>query len=385
VPVVPAARILAASAALSGTAHAQSPYAARASLETSQYADTDHVFVTTPTLSGSVARPTAGWAVEASFLVDVVSAASVDIVSTASRSWQEARHAGTLRADYKPGTLGVTASGAFSIEPDYVSWAGGLLVSQDFAEKNVTVFGGYDRVQDVAGRSGTPFSVFSRSIETNGVKAGVSFVIDRSTIGSALLDAIFVNGDSSDPYRYVPLFAPGTSVPAGASIDTVNALRLSERALEAVPLSRNRYAITARLAHRFASSTLRLEERVYDDTWSLLAQTADVRWIIDAATRLEIGPHLRLHDQAAVSFWQRAYQLRAGLDFPAYRTGDRELGPLMTLGGGGSVVVGIGPTAAPRRWTLGLELEAAYTRFFDDLYLTDRTSTLGVLSFAGEL
>ncbi|MGO8993552.1 MAG: DUF3570 domain-containing protein [Polyangiaceae bacterium] len=372
---------------LAGSAHAQSTsdYVVQASLETAQYADTDHVFVTTPSLTAKVAKPTAGWSVNGTYLVDVVSAASVDIVSTASGRWVEARQAGTLEADYKPGTFGVSLSGAVSDEPDYLSWAAGIMLSQELLEKNLTLFAGYDHVGDTAGRTGTPFSVFSHTIQTDGIKAGLTLLLDRATVATALADARFVNGDSSDPYRYVPLFAPGTYVPLGASIDTVNATRLSERVLEQVPLSRNRYALTLRVAHRFHASTVRLEERLYDDTWGLVAQTADARWLVDVGDRIEVGPHARLHDQSAVDFWQRAYELRSGFDFPAYRTGDRALGPLMTVTGGASLRVGIGPARAPMKWTLGLEIEAAYTRFLDDLYLTDRSSTLGALSIAGEL
>jgi uncharacterized protein DUF3570 len=259
------------------------------------------------------------------------------------------------------------------------------MLSQDLLEKNLTLSAGYDHVQDVAGRTGTPFSVFSHTVRTDGVKAGLSFDLDRATVASALVDATFVNGDSSDPYRYIPLFAPGTLVPLGASIDTVNALRLSPRPLEQVPLTRNRYALTLRLAHRFHGSTIRLDERLYDDTWGLTAQTADARWLVDLGRRVMAGPHARLHDQTAVVFWQRAYELRSGFDYPAYRTGDRELGPLMTISGGGSVQVGIGPALTPTKWTVGFDVEAAYTRFLDDLYLTDRSSVVGALTIAGEL
>jgi hypothetical protein len=370
-------------------AYAQAPpssdYVARASSETAQYADTDHVFVTTPSIAGSIAKPTAGWGVKGSYLVDVVSAASADIVSTASRRWEEVRQAGTLEATYKPETFGVSASGALSVEPDYTSWAAGLVATKDLFEKNVTLLAGYDHVEDVAGRTGTPFSVFSHHIETDAVKAGLTLLLDRATTGSALLDAEFVNGDSSSPYRYIALFGAGTRVPLGASIDTVNTLRLSERVLEQVPLSRNRYALTLRVAHRFHTSTLRLEERLYDDTWDLLAQTFDAHWLVALGRRVELGPHMRLHDQTGVDFWRRLYVLGSDFNYPAYRTGDRQLGPLVSVTGGGSLRVGIGSTREPMKWTLGLDLEAMYSKYFDDLYLTDRTGILGALSLEAEL
>jgi hypothetical protein len=374
-----------AALSLGGVARGQSDYVVRASSEAAQYGDTDHVFVTTPSIEASVSKPTAGWSVGGSYLVDVISAASVDIVSTASRRWTEVRQGGTLDAAYKPGTLGVSVSGAVSDEPDYVSWAAGVMITQDLLEKNLTLLAGLDHAHDVAGRTGTPFSVFSHAIDTEGVKAGASLVLDRATIGSALVDGVFVNGDTSKPYRYIPLFTPGTTVPVGASIDLVNALRASERPLEQLPLTRNRYALTLRLAHRFHASTLRLEARLYDDTWGLRSQTTDARHIFDLGRRFEIGPHVRVSNQSAVDFWQRAYTLGPGFEYPVYRTGDRELGPLYNLTGGGGARVGVGPARQPMKWSLGLEVEATYSRFLDDLYVTSRTSLLGALSIAGEL
>ena len=362
-----------------------SEYTVRASSEAAAYADSDHVFVLTPSIAGSIARPTAGWSVGASYLVDVISAASVDIVSTASRRWEEVRQAGSLGASWQKGSFAISATGVASFEPDYVSWAGGVTLSQDLLSKNLTLLAGYQHGRDVAGRTGTPFSVYSHDIDLDGLRGGASFVVDPATIATALVEAELVDGDTSKPYRYIPLFAPGTRVPVGASIDAVNALRLSARVLEQVPLRRDRYALTMRVAHRFRSSTLRLEERLYDDTWGLKASTTDARIVVDVSRGTELGPHVRIHDQTSVNFWQLAYVLRPGFDFPAYRTGDRELGPLLNLTLGGTLRVGVGPSADPMQWTLGLDLGATYSRYFDDLYVTERLSTLGALSVAGEL
>ena len=379
-------RAVIASILFTGVARAQgSSYVVKASSETAEYADTDHVFVTTPSVSGSVARPTTGLSVNGSYLVDVVSAASVDIVSTASRSWQEVRQAGTLEATYKPGTFGVTASGALSTSPTTSRARLGSSSRRTSSRRTSRCSPATATRHDIAGRTGTPFSVYSHTFDTDSIKAGVTFLIDRATTGHALVDAQFLSGDSAETYRYIPLFAPGTNVPLGASIDTVNALRLSARASEQVPLSRNRYALTLRLAHRFHTSTLRLEERLYDDTWGLLAQSADGWWLANLGKRIELGPHLRLHDQAGVDFWERGYVLRSGFNFPAYRTGDRELGPLVNFTGGGLLRCGVGPKSAPMKWALALDVETTYSRYLDDLYLTDRTAVLGALSIAGEL
>jgi len=176
------------------------------------------------------------------------------------------------------------------------------------------------------------------------------------------------------------------NVPNGASIDWVNQHRLNERPLEQLPLSRRRFALTGRYAHRFEGSTLRLEERVYDDSWGLVASSTDGRWIFDLGKRFAVWPHARLHLQSSVSFWERAYisALAPNWNLPEYRTGDRELGPLWTTEGGFGIKWYLGSDAQPEKWGLQLTADAMYTSYTDDLYLTYRTAGLSALSFEGE-
>ncbi len=352
----------------------------RASSELAMYADTDHVFVVSPTIAANVAKPTAGWSFGGRYLVDVVSAASVDIVSTASRRWEEIRQVGAVDVAYKPGNFGVAANANVSSEPDYLSLTAGGAVTQDLLQKNLTLLLGYNHGHDVGGRTGTPFSIFSRKLDRDGIKAGLTAVLDRATILSVVTDFGFEYGDPSKPYRYIPLFAPGTSVARGASIDTVTAIRLSARPLEQLPLTRDRYSIAGRLAHRFGSSTLRVDERGYIDTWGLKASTTDARLIFDVGRRIEVGPHVRMHMQTGVDFWQRAYIMKPNFDIPALRTGDRELGPLVGLTGGGSLQIGMGPAGNPRSSILGFDLNVASTQYLDDLYVKSRLSTLGAVT-----
>jgi hypothetical protein len=363
----------------------QSPLTGQVATAYGQYADTDHVFVETPSLAAKVSNPTAGWSVGGQYLVDVVSAASVDIVSTASRSWHEVRQEGSLDASYKPRTLGAQVSATVSDEPDYVSWSGAGAVTQDLLERNVTWLLGFAHGHDVAGRTGTPFSVFSHVIDRNAFNAVLTLVLSPTTVASFLGDVILENGDQSKPYRYIPLFAPGTEVPVGASIDEVNSLRVTARPLEQLPLSRQRYALTTRMLHRARRATLRVDERLYVDTWALMATTTDARYLFDLGRRVETGPHARIHAQTAVSFWQRAYGYGPGYEVPALRTGDRELGPLINLTGGWSLRIGLGSDATPMSWALGIDLNATTTQYLDDLYVTRRTSVLGGVTLEADL
>lgn len=372
--------------ATTDTAPHQSPLDVGASLDMAGYADSDHVFVLTPGVTGRVANPTAGWSVDGSYLVDVVSAASVDVVSTASQPFLELRQAGTLNASYQPHDLGGALNTSISREPDYLSVRAGGSVTQDLRDKNATLFFGYEYGHDIAGRTATPFSVFSNVLDSQAFKGGLTLVLDRRTIGSIVADAVFEDGDQSKPYRYVPLFAPGTNVPLGASTGLVTTLRLPERPLEQLPLSRQRYALSFRLAHRFGSwATLRLDERAYADSWLLAATTTDLRYVMDAGPRVEIGPHFRFHGQNAVSFWQRAYTLGPGDAYPAFRTGDRELGPLVGTTLGGSLRWKLGPAGRLTSWVLGWDVNVTETHYLDDIYIKDRVSAVSGISLEAEL
>ena len=369
-----------------------SPLVIRASSEVSGYHDSNHVDVLTPSVSGSVENPVAGWSVKGHYLVDIVSAASVDIVSTASRRWSEVRHAAAVEGAYKPGTFGVNLSGSFSSEPDYLSIAGGGSVSQELYEKNLTLLLGYGHTHDTIGRSGTPFSVFSRTLTRNTINPAVTIVVNRSTVMALSADAVYERGDSSKPYRYIPMFthAVAETLPRGASIDLVNRLRLPERPLEQLPVERDRYALTARLLHRFDRSTLRVEERFYADTWGLKASTTDARNLFDLGERFVLWPHARFHVQRPVGFWHRGYEAIRSADgaqwsLPALRTGDRELGPLWSVTGGFGVRWLIGPAERLSAWALGMQADLTWTNYLDDLYINQRVSEFVALVVEAEL
>ncbi|HEX3772552.1 MAG TPA: DUF3570 domain-containing protein [Polyangiaceae bacterium] len=363
----------------------------RASMELAGYNDSDHVTVVTPSIALGV-EDTSGASLHATYLVDVVSAASVDIVSTASSRWKEVRQAGTISGQYKPRDFGVTVGSSVSSEPDYLSYGAYASIIKDFDEKNWSLTFGYGFSHDTIGRCGdngtcTPFSVFSRSLERGSFNAGIDFVVDRLTLASVSADVVIENGDQSKPYRYIPMFSPtvAPAIPNGASIALVNQDRLPERPLEQLPLSKRRLAVTGTYAHRLDGSTVRLEERLYDDSWGMIASSSDARWIFDLGRRFALWPHARFHVQNAVSFWQRAYVSAPApaWNLPEFRTGDRELGPLWTIEGGFGLRWYVGSDAEPEKWALQWTGDAMYTSFLDDLYIANRTAMLGALGLEG--
>jgi Protein of unknown function (DUF3570) len=364
------------------TARAEGSTTGRASTEVAGYTDSVGVSIFTPSVGASVESPTSGWGANGRYLVDVVSAASPDIVATASPRWSEVRHAGNVGARYKPGRFGIGLGGAASYTPDYLALSGNAQLVQELDDKNLALVEGYSFGRDTIGRTGTPFSVFSNQLTTHAFSLGLSRVVNPSLVIGVYGDAILERGDQSKPYRYVPMFAPeiAPSVPRGASAITVADSRLVARPLEQLPLTRDRWAVSGRMGWRTEHTTLRLEQRLYTDSWNLKATTTDLRWFVDVAERITIWPHLRVHVQSGVDFWRRAYAARSVSDLPALRTGDRELGPLSNFGLGAGIRFALGKAGAKDDFVLSFTGDGTWTSFTDALYVKDRFSGIGATS-----
>jgi hypothetical protein len=373
--------------------HTPTSLVVRAGLEIGGYSDTDHVEVFAPSVIASVSSPTAGWNVGGSYLVDVVSAASPDIVSAASPPFHEVRQAGRVTGGYKPGDYGVQATAHTSSEPDYLSLGAEIELTADLNDKVITPKIEYGYTHDTIGRGGTPFSVFHHTLATHDVGVGAAFVLSASSLLLVGASLQLERGDQSKPYRYVPMFAPGIVpfVPRGADVALVNDVRLPVRPLEQLPLARDRYALGLRFAHRFTSSTLRLEERVYRDSWGQMATTTDLQYLLDVGTQVVLWPHLRFNAQNGAAFYRLAYSAQiptvvgSPVVLPAFRTTDRELGPLLTGVVGLGLRVGLSPPKTATQYAFTLQADTMFTRYFDALFLTNRLAVYGTIGFDAEL
>jgi Protein of unknown function (DUF3570) len=359
----------------------------RSGLELATYSDDNETGVFSPSLFLSGENPTAGWQVGGSFLVDVVTTASADIVSTASRRWDEVRYAATLAADYRRGPIKFGRNVGVSIEPDYLALSTGASLGADLFNKTVTPSLSYALSLDTLGRAKTPFDVFSEDLTRHTIDAGVSVVIDAATIAVAAATLELDYGDSSKPYRYVPLFdaSRASQIPRGATVELVSRERhpTIAPALEQLPEDRSRFALLLRAAHRFDTATIRGDERLYIDSWGQKASTTDARFYLDLTDQLRLGTHLRFNIQGPVDFWQRAYvgtETAAGNEIPQFRTTDRELGPLFAITFGGGLRYGFTDAFA-----VNLQVEGIYTQFLDHIYIYDRVGLFTATTFELEI
>ncbi len=364
----------------------------RAAGEASVYSDTTAVNVFTPSLRASVSSPTEGWNVGVNYTLDVLSAASPDIVSMASPYYRETRHAGGINGGLKVSDINLSSAANVSSEPDYLSLTGSLAASTDMAEKTITPRFGVRYSHDTIGRTGPSFATFSREFNTTELEGGITFVLSPYIVFTAGGTAGFERGDQSKPYRFVPLFSAETAGKINANPGKYEALktadldaqRLPFRALDQLPTTRDRFAVAARVLWRMGDSTLRLEERVYTDSWGLRASTTDARFMVDASKTLRLWPHVRFHTQEKADFYRMAYtgsvNAQGLVTLPTYRSTDRELGEMWTgtFGVGGRL--GLGNPDGETRYAISAAVDGMYTAFTESLFVTSRKAVYATLA-----
>jgi hypothetical protein len=176
----------------------------------------------------------------------------------------------------------------------------------------------------------------------------------------------------------------------GESVADVNHERLDVRPREVLPQERDRYAVGARVNHRFANGTLRADERLYTDTWGIKASTTDARYMHDLGERLRVWPHLRFNVQSKADFYHLAYpaivdQGGVVIDMLPFRSGDRELSPMLTITAGGGSRIALTPDKAETKYAIIVNGEVMWSKFFQSLFVTSRTAIYGSVGFEVEL
>jgi hypothetical protein len=277
-----------------------------------------------------------------------------------------------------------------SSEPDYhVLGAGGSAALDMEKQLGMTPRVGYAYGHDTIGIRNSPLSAFEQHLDRHEIEAGATLVVDRATLLVVGLSLELDRGEQAKLYRFVPMFAPDKAalMQPGDGVDKVNANRLDIRPRELLPRTRDRYAAGARLNHRIGMGTIRLEERLYTDTWGIKASTTDARYLHDLGEHLRVWPHFRFHAQTAASFYQMAYeavldQSGSAIDMRPYRTGDRELSPMITITGGGGARIALNAEKGPgAHYAIVLAGEAMWSRFFRSLFVTQRTAVYGTVGF----
>lgn len=277
------------------------------------YIDDDHVTVVSP-FAAVRTDVTPRIAIAADTTVDAVSAASVDVITSASpQTVHEQRVELGLASSYRFGRATWWTAGArASHEHDYDAIRLRASAKTELAQRNTTLqldyVLGYDDVSSMSDRS------FHQDRTSHELVLGASQLLTRRSVVDVELDLTTSDGYHASPYRVVRVEAAGMPLPM--SLD------------EVTPTLRESAAITTRV--RYAPMdrwTTSAAYRFYDDTWSVASHTLTAEVLRSTADRL-IGLTLRGYSQGDAWFYAERYTAAS-----RYRTHDRTLGAMRSLYG----------------------------------------------------
>jgi len=265
------------------------------------YQDSDRTFISTTTVAArGIVKDRL--TIEARYLVDVVSSASVDVVTAATSRFSETRHEAAGAVGYRDGTNAVSGGYIYSIENDWESHTANLGWSRDLAKHNVTIGLGGTFVYNAVGRSGD--RNFHRTLVVGGGAAFVSFTPTPRDVVSINYSTSYLTGYQASPYRFV-YFTDG---PSRASVP------------ETDPNTRFRHALTLRWnRHVFTDSAIQSFVRGYVDDWGVTSATVGAEYLIGLHD-FTLGLHVRGYFQEHASFYRPVYTAPL-----RYMTADREL------------------------------------------------------------
>ena len=279
------------------------------------YVDNDHTTVISPIVQAQ-AVVSDSTIVNAGYVADVVSSASIDVVSQASKTTiHDVRHQVSLGTSHDFEFAKATLGYSFSTEHDYQSNNLSASLEKNLFDKNTVLAVGYALSLDDVGRAGD--HNFSKSLNVNSVSFTLTQLFSPKLAGQLTYEYGYSDGFQSSPYRFVPVRATPDASPMYFVPETD-------------PLTRSRNALVLG-ANWFIpkDSALQADYRLYTDSWGITSHTVGLRYIVNLTNKVELRLRSRFYTQGAASFYQSSYSQTL-----TYMAIDRELSPLWseTLG-----------------------------------------------------
>ena len=243
------------------------------------------------------------------YYVDMISSASIDVVTTAS-PYDEERTQWSLGMDYLRGNTTMSMSYTSSVESDFDAKTYTFGVSQDMFGDLTTLSLTYSYGDDVIGRSDDP--TFERENKRQFYGVGLTQIITRNLITTLNIETITDEGFLNNPYRSVRYFDANN--PIGYSFEPE--LYPNTRTTNAIGL-RARYYLPYRAAAQ-------VEYRFFTDTWNITSHTAAVSYVHPWRDWL-FEVKYRWHNQTGAHFFQDLFSRSEATNF---RGRDKELSPL---------------------------------------------------------
>jgi hypothetical protein len=274
--------------------------------KTQVYVDSDHTTVVSPV--AAISRDAwSGGTLSASYVADVVSSASIDVVSNATTHMSDFRSEITAGVSQKLRNTTFSGGYVYSVENDYSSHNANFGLAQDFFDKNTTLAVGYTFSTNSIWRSDDQ-NFRRQSLLVNGISGSWTQVLDKATIMQLSYSFSNNSGYQASPYRWVKIEAADLS-------------GFVSKVPETDPDVRDRHAIVAGLnRHLGSDSSLQGDYRLYLDSWGVLAHTVQLRYFVVLGGDVTLRLRERFYYQNGADFFRSHYTARQ-----TYMTADREL------------------------------------------------------------
>jgi hypothetical protein len=227
----------------------------------------------------------------ASYYVDSVSNASIDVVTTAS-PFKEERTAYDVGLDYVVRDTQVTVAVSSSDEPDYIAEGASVDVSQEIFGGMTTVTVGYTRARDRVGERGAGFFDNARHWQ---YRLGATQVLTPRWLASANWEAVSDEGFLGSPYRAARVF--------GAAVEERNPRTRSSRAVQLRLIGDVSDPANEGSAETLARRSVRVSYRYFWDNWDIKAHTTEVGLSRYFGEKLLFDGFLRYYTQSRALFY----------------------------------------------------------------------------------
>jgi len=247
--------------------------------------------------------------VAANYYVDMISSASIDVITTAS-PYSEERTQYSLSMDYLRGNTTMSAGFTSSTESDFDASSYNLSIAQDMFGDLTTLTLSYGFGDDTVRRSDD--ASFFRDNTRQNYGIGITQILTRNLISAVNVEVITDEGFLNNPYRSVR-YADENSA-AGYSFEA-----------ELYPHTRTSNAVGVRARYHLPyRAALEAQYRFFTDTWGIDGHTASIAYTHPWRDFIFTGK-VRWHDQTGAHFFNDLFPRSEATNF---RGRDKELSPL---------------------------------------------------------
>lgn len=243
------------------------------------------------------------------YYVDMISSASIDVVTTAS-PYTEERTQWSLGMDYLRGNTTLSTSYTNSVESDFDATTYSFGVSQDMFGDLTTLSLSYSYGDDIVGRSDDPN--FERENKRQQYALGLTQVLTRNLITSVNFETITDEGFLNNPYRTVRYADP--TQPLGYAYEP-----------ELYPRTRTSNALGIRARYFLPwRAAIQAEYRGFTDTWDITSHTGALTYV-HPWRDWTFEFKYRFYDQGSAHFFRDLFSRSEATNF---RGRDKELSAL---------------------------------------------------------